>query len=107
VVPRRPPPLSRAATAGRPAPSRGDRPAEGLSLGRFRSYLRLAEALETVPEAQREAAVPPSRQDWSLADSGRHLATAPLPWPACSSLAYNSCAASCANPNSPEGPEQS
>jgi hypothetical protein len=40
-------------------------------------HLHLAEALETVPETQREAAVPPSRQDWSLADSGHHLGHGP------------------------------
>jgi hypothetical protein len=30
-----------------------------------------------VPKAQREAAVPPSWQDWSLADSGHHLGHGP------------------------------
>jgi hypothetical protein len=65
-----PPSLVRPAT-GRPR--RGDHPAKGLSLGRFRSYLRRAEARETVPEAQREAVVLHLWQDWSLADSDHHL----------------------------------
>ena len=39
--------------------------------------LRLAEVLETLPEAQREAVVLHYWQDWTLADIGRHLGRTP------------------------------
>jgi len=39
--------------------------------------LRLAEALERLPEAQREALVLQHRQGWSLAQIGEHLGRSP------------------------------
>jgi RNA polymerase sigma-70 factor (ECF subfamily) len=44
---------------------------------RHEDALRLAEALEQLPEAQREALVLQHWQGWSLADIGRHLGRSP------------------------------
>ena len=50
-----------------------ERPSPGEQAQRNEQALRLAEALEGLPEAQREAVVLHYWQDWSLADIGRHL----------------------------------